>query len=227
MMLRKISTTILFFMIVTTLCADQARKAKIQYLKTMSTHLKTVLKAYENDIRNAKVRNDSDLEERLKNEKSNFIDMYKRFQLELKTLAPLSSKHKALVALKPIKVRVGHYSLLKSQLPDGAPLFVAGSRCYEFLYAHASSKLIYQIPNGVTRFQARAAAPHSKSLTFEVLVDGKRKFKSKALSQYNHGFVDIDIKLSAASKQIELITDTMGDGTSDWSIWCTPRFLID
>ena len=197
------------------------------YLKSMSEQLSTVLAAYDADIKNAEANKKAELVKRLKLEKAKFLKMNQTLKVEMESLAPLSPKHKSLVELTPTSRSVAHFSLMKNQAPGKAKIFIGDTECHEFLFAHAKSQIIYDIPAGAKRFQAKATSPHSKSVIFEIYIDGDRKFNSKPLSKYKEGYINIDIPLSDKNKSIELFVNPLENDNSDWTVWCTPRFILE
>lgn len=205
---------------------EQVIKAKMTYLKALRQQVKLVVSAYNKAIRNAEVSKNETLLRSLRDEKDAFLKISSRNKAEIISLSPLNAKYKSLVDMKPLSKKIGHFSLMVNQTPNGRTPTLGTATCYEFLYAHASSRMKYKIPRGAKYFQAKATSLASKSITFEVLVGGKRKFKSKSLSLYNSGYIDIKIKLKPSAHDIELITDSMGDADSDWSVWCLPRFVF-
>ena len=90
--------------------------------------------------------------------------------------------------------------------------------CDEFLYAHAQSSVVFEVPEGMTRFTGIGYNQGSQSVRFDILADSKVIHQSPQA-----GIVVIDVKLPAGTKQLELRADAMGDQGEDWSRWCYPR----
>ncbi|MCM8534155.1 MAG: NPCBM/NEW2 domain-containing protein [Lentisphaeraceae bacterium] len=101
---------------------------------------------------------------------------------------------------------------------------INGRKCSDFIFSHAKSKLSYLIPMGAKSFTTVAASPHSKSMVFSVVVDGKTVFKSEELITYKDKSVKIDIDLPENAKIIELLVDPLGSNHSDHSCWAYSEF---
>jgi len=134
----------------------------------------------------------------------------------------------SLTALTPLRSKVGWGALAVNKAEDGArEIKVAGAACREFIYAHANSSIIYEIPRGSAYFVAAGACSYhaNKSIRFLVKVDGKLKLKSKRLDRLRGGSVSIRVKLPQGARKIELIVDNCGNSNYDWSVWAFPRFV--
>ena len=90
--------------------------------------------------------------------------------------------------------------------------------CDEFLFAHASSTVSYQVPEEMTRFTAIAYNVFSHSANYEVWADAKRIYESPRV-----GILPIDVKLPPGTKTIELKINDMDGARGDHSMWCYPR----
>ncbi len=124
--------------------------------------------------------------------------------------------------LEPIYVKVGYGSF---EVNGGTAMPLLNNiPCKEFMYTHAPSLLRYKIPKGAKSFRAIAYSPYSQSIAYKVVIDGKKAYKSRALSRYSKGFIEIKVKIPENAKEIDLITDTLGDGDSDHSCWAMPVF---
>jgi|GEM_PF-4568614 len=134
----------------------------------------------------------------------------------------------SLTTRTPLRSKVGWGAFKINRAENGARQVRVGEIvCTEFLYAHANSSVIYEIPKGSTHFAAAGASSHptKKSMRFQVKVDGVSKFKSKRLDQLRGGSVSIRVKLPKGARNIELIVDNCGDPDNDWSVWAFPRFV--
>jgi len=138
------------------------------------------------------------------------------------------AKHISLTTLTPLRSKVGWGALTANRTEDGAREVRIGEVvCREFLYAHADSSIIYEIPKGSACFVAVGACSHptNKSVRFQVKVDGRSKFRSGRLDRLREGSVSIRVKLPKNARRIELIVDNCGDSDCDWSVWAFPRFV--
>jgi hypothetical protein len=106
--------------------------------------------------------------------------------------------------------------------------------CSQFLWAHASSRFDFLIPEGYIRFTAfgvgysdvRTGEPLSYGQwKHRVLVDGKVMELSNALDTHKNREFPVDVTFPAGSKVLTLFTDDMGDTTRDHAYWAYPTFL--
>ena len=118
--------------------------------------------------------------------------------------------------MKPIHVTVGYDRFLVNE-GTTTPL-IDNKPCADFLFAHADSLIRYKIPSRASYFTAKGCSSHSKSVSLKVIIYGQVAFKSKSLSNYSKGYVDIKVKIPSNAKNIELITDSLGD--ADWDHTC-------
>lgn len=115
---------------------------------------------------------------------------------------------------------------------DGNYLAVAGKPCSQYLWAHASSRLEFAIPEGYTRFTATGIGFHNDrpnmghispgTWTYAVEVDGKTLFTSEELKSYPDKELSMDLSFPAGSKRLTLIIDNGGDANNDQSHWAYP-----
>jgi Gpi18-like mannosyltransferase len=109
---------------------------------------------------------------------------------------------------------------------SGAPLHVGQTIYLRGVGTHAPSRLVYDVPEGVTRFRAlvgidRGARGGTSAATVEL--DGKRVFASPVLTSVS-GPVEVDIPVDEA-RQITLRTDPTSDGQrGDHVDWALARF---
>ncbi len=85
--------------------------------------------------------------------------------------------------------KVGFGDLWISKTIDDRPVYLKGKPCEEYLFAHAPSRVVYDIPQGITSFSAWGVRPSGKSnivgsWIYIVKIDGKEVFKSKPLLEY-------------------------------------------
>ncbi|MCA9020563.1 MAG: NPCBM/NEW2 domain-containing protein, partial [Planctomycetaceae bacterium] len=90
--------------------------------------------------------------------------------------------------------------------------------CHEFLFAHAPSSLVYELPAGATRFEAVGYCPFSQGVKYIVLADGKPVYMGERTCVEK-----ISVALPAGTKRLELLVDDLGNSLFDRSMWCYPR----
>lgn len=122
--------------------------------------------------------------------------------------------------IKSSKVAVGE--LTRNQPIEGAfsiPIhFRDAVPCDEFLFAHATSSITYQVPKGMSRFTAMGYNVISHSVKYEVWADGARIYESPQA-----GIVPIDVMLPSGTNSIDLKIEMLGGYHLDHSMWCYPR----
>ena len=100
------------------------------------------------------------------------------------------------------------------------------------LGAHANSELVYDIEDkGYDYFESYIGIDYDAtrtkaSATFEVYVDGEKKFSSDVIKvSTEHGYVKVPV---TGAKQIKLVTTDAGDGNaSDHTLWADAKFTIN
>ena len=109
-----------------------------------------------------------------------------------------------------------------------AQVNVKGKDCKQYLWAHAPSTLIYDIPPGSRTFTAVGARLDKNNAGIQgtwkyfVIVDGKKLFESKVLTDYKGMEVDISVPLPPGAKELQLKVDPLSDFLTDWAIWANP-----
>lgn len=107
---------------------------------------------------------------------------------------------------------------------DKKVIMVEGTRCYEFLFAHAPSSVGYDIPPGAKQFTAYGLSTGYQSVKFFVSVDGKKVFSSDMPTAYPNKLVPVNVMLPEGAKKMELVVDPCGDNVADHSVWAYPYF---
>jgi serine/threonine protein kinase len=93
-----------------------------------------------------------------------------------------------------------HNESIRDPHVNSAPIHFRDARpCDEFLFAHAPSSIVYDVPDGFGRFTAIGYNVRSRHVSFEVLAEGKQVYKSPQT-----GVVAIDVKLPAGTSAIQL-----------------------
>ena len=126
-----------------------------------------------------------------------------------------------LVDLKPKESKVGY-----GTLEIGIEKEVLNKKCPETISAHASSRLLYDIPKGSRMFTAIGVGRMIRKkdhAIFDLIVkvDGKELHRAKISPGIT---AKIEVKLPFAAKNIELIADSKGPRWADDAYWCWPRF---
>ena len=139
--------------------------------------------------------------------------------------APETENFTKLTTLKPTEgdvkiVHDGSYQTNPDELTIEPPADGVLPYCSDLLWAHANSKISYDIPEGAQRFRAIGTGYRSRSVRFAVQFDGKETYRSPIA-----GIVSIDVPIPAGAEKIVLLTDDCGDQQNDWADWCYPRFV--
>lgn len=129
-------------------------------------------------------------------------------------------------SLEPVSVTQGWGTLQKNRSVWEKPLTIAGTRYVRGLGTHAPSRIVYALDGKYRRFQCWAGADYATgpSVTFEVIVDGKKAFESGLMKRDDAARrVDVDI---TGAKTLELIVGDGGNGImSDHADWADARLL--
>jgi|SRR5579862_1068683 len=132
--------------------------------------------------------------------------------------------------LTPKRATVGYGTFEVNVNRNNARVVVKGKECKLYLFAHAPSTVVYDIPAGSKSFLAvgakldRNAPQVAGTWKYLVVVDGKNVYESPALNEVKDWEIDISIPLPPGAKEIQLKVDDLGDVTCDWAIWAYPRF---
>jgi hypothetical protein len=121
----------------------------------------------------------------------------------------------------PLWANVGHYHLWVNSAPGSSWPWINRDFqfCDEFLYAHAPSKLAFEVPGDARSFSAVGYCVNSKDVSFQVIADGAKIFVSPKA-----GVVPIKADLPQGAKTLDLVIDDLGNNNRDWSSWLAPRF---
>ena len=127
--------------------------------------------------------------------------------------------------IEPLSVRQGWGTLQKNRSVWEKPMTIAGRRFLRGLGTHAPSKIVFALDGKYRRFQAWAGADANTSptVTFEVWVDGVKKWQTGLMTRETPAaWVDVDV---SAAKRLELVVGDAGDATSDHADWAEARVL--
>ena len=124
-----------------------------------------------------------------------------------------------------MRFTVGSSTIEKEPMRENVPVIASppvhfrdAVPCHEFLFAHATSTISYDVPPGITRFTAIGYNVVSQHVKYAVSADGATLFQSPLA-----GIVPIDVKLPAGTRTIELKISDEGGYGMDHSMWCYPR----
>jgi hypothetical protein len=106
---------------------------------------------------------------------------------------------------------------------------VQGRECFNFFFAHAPSRIVYRVPEGVRRFTAigtKLEAIHESEGTWSYIVkiNDQKAFESPWLVHSKQGFWLIDVPIPAGAKTIQLIIHEGNNNFCDNAIWAWPYF---
>ena len=88
--------------------------------------------------------------------------------------------------------------------------------------------MIYDVPPGSRTFTAVGArldknnAGIQGTWKYVVMVDGKKLYESKSLTDYKGMEVEISVPLPPGAKELQLKVDPLADFLTDWAIWANP-----
>ncbi|MBK8038457.1 MAG: protein kinase [Verrucomicrobiaceae bacterium] len=133
------------------------------------------------------------------------------------------------------RYRANHYGGTDAR--DGRGVFVGGKPCFQYLWAHANTRLDFTLPEGYTRFTATGIGPsdmttglpvmNSGSWTYQALLDGQEVFLSKRLDTVPSREIPLAITIPPGTRRLTLITDVCGSGYGDHAFWAYPTLHAD
>ena len=110
------------------------------------------------------------------------------------------------------------------------PVKISGRVCTKYIFAHASSRIVYDLPSGVKLFRAYGVSPAadwvSRSWKYKVSVDGRTLYTSDVLFNYIGHEVFIEVVIPGGSQRLELEIDNHNGEHSDYAIWAEPKLII-
>lgn len=130
-----------------------------------------------------------------------------------------------LTTVQPTAVQVGFATLGVNQAPpfvDHLPI-LNGAPAARYFFAHAPSKITFAAGSFAGKtFVAKGIVTHpgTHGVIFIVQADGKEIFRSK-LAKHDE-VIDIEARLPADARVLELIADPDGLSTSAWAFWAYP-----
>jgi len=138
-----------------------------------------------------------------------------------------------LIDLAPVTVTVGYWSLGAGLFPasdggfsEGQVLFSHGVTYPMGLFAHAPSRLVYDLNGKYTRLETDIMVQDSAcgdGAEFVVQLDGKELYASSMLSAF-HDPVHLSLDITGG-KELILITLSGEDNSCDWTIWGDPYLV--
>ncbi|MCX5661907.1 MAG: NPCBM/NEW2 domain-containing protein [Planctomycetota bacterium] len=137
----------------------------------------------------------------------------------------------SLTELRPRAKQVGSGAYMINQNGYAQPVMLDGRECLRYIYAHAPSSVIFDIPEGAIGFRAIGTRPagsypaDSGQWRLAVCVDDCEAFLSRGI-QEEKGRITVDVPIPKGSRQIELRADPLGNLAHDGAIWTNPEFLF-
>lgn len=137
----------------------------------------------------------------------------------------------SLIDLTPRAVQVGAGDFMINHNGGKYPVIVDKEECTKYLYAHAPSSLIYDIPEGAIGFRAVGVRPAGGfradigQWRLAVTVDDCEVYLSRDIKEMK-GQIEVAIPLPKGAKQIELRADPLEKHDWDHCIWAYPEFLF-
>lgn len=129
-------------------------------------------------------------------------------------------------ALDPVSVTQGYGTLQKNRSVWEKPMVIAGASYIRGLGTHAPSRIVYNLDGQYKRFQAYAGADAATgpTITFEVWVDGQKKWESGLMTRETPAKqVDVDV---SGAKELALIVGDGGNGIgADHADWADAKLL--
>jgi len=148
----------------------------------------------------------------------------KERKFEGRTKAAGKLKTVDLCSLRPLVVEAPdgflgfqEYGIQESRVAKIDPAELKGTPLKTFLFAHAPSRLEYELPAGAERFSALGYNLRSKSCRFLVYENDRLVFGSEAA-----GLASISVPLSGSAGKLALVVDEQGDFRNDQSFWINP-----
>ena len=132
--------------------------------------------------------------------------------------------------LKPMEQDAFENPVQVNENSKNLPVKISGKVCRRYIFAHASSRIVYDLPSGVKLFRAYGVSPAadwvSRSWKYKVSVDGKTLYTSDILFNYVGHEVFIEVEIPGGSQRLELEIDNHNGEHSDYSIWAEPKLII-
>ncbi len=129
-------------------------------------------------------------------------------------------------ALEPTSVTQGWGTLQRNQSVWEKPITISGQQFARGLGTSSQSRIVYTLDGAFRRFQSWVGADGatSPSVTFEVWVDGQKKWESRVMRRDDAAkWTDVDV---SGARSLELIVGDAGDGiTADHADWACARLL--
>jgi hypothetical protein len=133
----------------------------------------------------------------------------------------------------------GNEKIIGNAPPNPGPAFggrkpsvnVQGRQCHKFIFAHAPSRIVYKVPDGVKRFTA-VGTRMDKNIDWEaegtwayiVKINDQKVYETPWLVKAKEDFWLIDVPIPPNSKTIQLIVDQGNNRYCDSAVWAWPYF---
>lgn len=169
------------------------------------------------------------LELRISNSHSDYIKCYLLYprlhRSSLRTLAgDVQPNDVILASLKP-ETMIGEALRSTATSTDEELLLCPavvppGTACRDYLEDHALSNAEYEVPSGANRLRFVGYAKNNETLSFVVLIDGKRVHATPG-----GGIRKVDIPIPAGAKTVSLNIEAPKGNLDGRAVWCFPRFV--
>jgi len=128
--------------------------------------------------------------------------------------------------VEPVSATQGYGTLQKNQSVWEKPLVINGIRYLRGLGTHAPARIVYALDGNFRRFRATAGADSATNptVTFEVWVDGVKKWESGLMTR-GDAAREIDIDITGARELALVVGDGGNDIGADHADWADARLL--
>lgn len=141
-----------------------------------------------------------------------------------------------LSSIKPKKSEVGWGEFLRGNISkqidmDGSPLEIQGSAVDDGLFAHAPSRLVFDLKGkdfkalrGSVALADRHVDGYNGSVKFRILGDGKEIWESETIGpeKGNYQTANYEVSIDGVS-ELELVVDDLGYYGYDTGVWIAPE----
>jgi len=124
-------------------------------------------------------------------------------------------------SLNPKKSEGYDIKIVKNEKDAERVVMIDNARCFEYIWAHAPSDLVFEIPSGSKQFTAYALSQSSQAVRFIVMIDGKEKFAQEPGGKN----IPVNVMIPEGAKRIQIIVNTVGSSNNAaHSLWAYPYF---
>jgi len=124
-------------------------------------------------------------------------------------------------SLNPKNAEGYDIKIVKGEKDADRVVIIDNARCFEYIWAHAPSDLVFDIPAGTKQFTSYALSQSSQNVRFIVIIDGKEKFSQEPGGKP----IPVNVMIPDGAKRIQLIVNTVGSSNNAaHSLWAFPYF---